>query len=504
MHNILHSLLVKAFRTSVALCLIVGLMPSNFAFADANKLYITPTSSQMNLNTTFTINVRTYADTDQTSGSAKGTLTYPTGQLSVTDVSVSGSGYGLPTVTQGPGTIAFNAARSPAPSGTAQLFSVTFKAIGAGTAVVGFMNTSSVNNSTTTYSGGSYTIISPNPPVTVAPSSSPKPSSSPQPSPIIINSSPSPSSSPMPTDASSKDDSAQAVPDPTGLIDNVMVDALYSTGTVSWKVNTDNPTTVLTYGQSSSQLDRQAKVTKKSDGSFVATITDLVPGLRYSFTISASGAAAKNSTYSGTLLTRGFPVALTITENNQLVQSGQVKIGSLTSQITTAGKLTIGLAAGSYTGTIITDTATLTINLTVATKPIPSDGTPPEAQSFAFNLSSSGLQQTTSSGLNLFTFIGVLFGGTVILAIGFVGFMAYRRRRFESEGSSTYSSAPTVIIEDGYDWRSQPTAPHSTVDKSTPSTQSGNEHHNSVYIAEEQPIDMFDKERDARSSTLKH
>lgn len=503
MPNILLSITATTARIFTALCLIIGLMPSNPAFADANKLYITPTSSQMNLNTIFTINVRTYADTYQTTGSAKGTLSYPASQLSVTGVSVSGSGYGSPTITQGSGTIAFSATRSPAPSGTAQVFSVTFKAIGAGTAVVGFANNSSVNNSTTTYSGGSYTIVDPNPPVTSTPSSSPKPSYIPQPSPIVINSSPSPSASPTPTDTSNND-SVQAVPDPTGLIDNVMVDALYSSGTISWKVNTDNPTTVLTYGQNSSQLDHQAKVTKKPDGSFIATITELAPGIRYSFTISASGAAAKNSTYSGTLLTRGFPVTLTITENNQPVQSGQVKIGSLTSQITTLGKLTIGLAAGSYSGTITTDTATLTINLTVATKPIPADGGTPEAQSFAFNLSSSGLQQTTSSGLNLFTFIGVLFGGTVILAIGFIGFMSYRRRRFETGDSSSYTSAPTVIIDDGYNWQSQPATPKSTVDKPAPPTHPKNEHHNSVYIPEEEPLDMFDRAKDPLPPTKRH
>lgn len=62
--------------------------------------------------------------------------------------------------------------------------------------------------------------------------------------------------------------------------------------------------------------------------------------------------------------------------------------------------------------------------------------------------------------------------GLVVLGLGFVGFIVYRRRRFESADDIVYrtSDTPSVIIDDGYDWKGQPPLNHS--DSSVPLNES--------------------------------
>ena len=473
-------------------CLVLSLMPGNIAFADANKLYITPASSQMTINTTFTVNVRTYADSDQSTGTANGTVTYPTSQLQVTSISTSGSGYGAPSISQGSGTIGFTASRNPAPSGNTQLFAITFRTVGSGTAVVGFTADSKVNSVTTTYNSGVYTITNPNP--NPSPSSTPKPTTTPKPTPVPIV------STPEPTPAQSETP-VEPTPDPTGVVDEVSVTPLYTTATVTWKVNAANSTSTLSYGPSTAQLDKKATVVKKADGTFSASISGLSPGTRYMFTIAASGSAGKSGNYTGSIPTRGYPVTITVTENNVPVESGQIKIGNQSSYISSSGKVTLGLAAGSYSGTITTSTASISINLTVEVKAIPSDGNAPESQNFAYNLSSSVLEQGPGSGNSVLTFIAVMGIGLVILGLAFVGFIVYRRRRFESGDDVIYkaSEAPSVIIDDGYNWQGQPpqneaNPPKPDVTSLPTSTEfAPTPHHNSVYLSEDEPLDMFEQ-----------
>ncbi|MDB5177345.1 MAG: Subtilisin-like protein serine protease [Candidatus Saccharibacteria bacterium] len=491
MNKILHKSSRIFSLYGLVLCLVVALVPSRLVFADANKLYITPASSQMNIGTSFSVNVRSYADVDAPTGTVRGTVTFPVNLLQVTGISTAGSQYNAPSISQGSGTIGFSASRSPAPSGAAQIFSVTFKATGSGTATVNFSGDSQVNNTTTTYTAGIYTITNPNPPASSTPVATPKPSASVV-APVPIVTAPTPTVETAPTEP-------VATPDPTGLITGVAINPLYSTATVTWNVNATNPGSTLTYGSSSSQLDKKATVTKKADGSFTTAISELTPGNRYYFVISGNGDGGKSGTYSDTIITPGFPVAMTITENNVAVKNAQIKIGNRNYTSGADGKKTIGLAAGSYTGTITTDTASLTINLTVATKPIPQDGTAPESQAVSYNLSSSPLSQAPGSENSIFAFIGILLGGTVVLGLGFVGFMAYRRRRFESGVSSSHAASSTVVIQDGYDWRSQipneTTPVQPAVTHSDDAEYSSPTHNNSVHITEQEPLDMFEQAR---------
>jgi hypothetical protein len=479
----------------LSLSLIVSLIPSSPVFAEASQLFFTPNVSQMNINTVFDINVRSYSDSDNSNGSVSGTVTFPAHQLQVVSLSVNGSAYGSPLLTQGSGTIGFSGSRSPAPAGSYQIFAIKFKAIGSGTAGIGFTANSKVNNASTLLKTGTFTITNPNP----APSSSapPKPSSTPKPSPAPIVTSP-PTNSPVPSTG------PVVTPDPTGLIDTVNISPQYSSAKVSWKVNSASSTSTFTYGFTTSQLDKKATPTKKADGTFEVSVPNLTPGTRYIFYVTATGADGSSGNYTSTIFTRGFPVTLKVTENGKPVTKGQIRIGTTSSQITSNGVATVGLAAGSYTGTITTDTASLAINLTVESKTIPSDGSAPEAQTFTFGLTSSVLEQGPGSGESILTFAIVIVVGSVLLAMAFVGFMAYRRKKFESDsdGFNTYQSpGQSVVIDDGYTWHEPdttavvattpyvPPAEPASIGQPSPAPY----HNNSVYINDEEPLDMFDQ-----------
>lgn len=490
----------------LTLCLSLAFIPTPLVFADSgNKLYITPNNSQMNVNSIFTIQVGSYAENAVTNGSVSGTLNFTSGRLQVIDVSVSGSGYASPSITQNSASIGFTASRSPAPSGIAKIFSVTFKAKAAGKATVSFSN-ASVNGTAASSTGGSFDITSPKPPSTPKPSTKPKPSKKPSPSTPVT---PAPPPSTPPATPTQPNPNSNVTPDPTGLIDSVVVTPSYASATINWRINASNPTSSISYGPSLSQLDKRGVVKKTEDGLFTTTITDLTPGLRYSFTITGDGSRVSAGSYSGTIATQGFPVVISMTENNVPIKSAQLKIGSQTHPVT-SDRVTLGLAAGSYTGTIITDTASLAINLTVEAKPIPTDGSAPEAQSFTFNLTSSPIEGGPGSGMSIFVFIGVLIGGTAILGLAFFVFINIRRHRFESDSYSHISNS-TVIVEDGYDWHSdeaqqsqtQPPVSQSPAPESTRENypSESTTHVNSVYLTEEEPLDMFEQSRIALPPT---
>lgn len=508
------SVILKKLQTAgitlLVVSLMVSLIPSKLVFAaDPNQLFISPASSQMNIGTTFTVNIKSYVAsgqstsklcggvTYQTANNVCGSVTYPAGQLKIVanGISTNGTAYESPSISQGNGTIGFSSGvRTQTGSNIAQVFAVTFQAIGAGNATVGFGNGSQVNGATTLFKSGVYTITNPTPVQSSAPPKASSPAK-PSPSPVTVV-----TTTPSPQPDTATEIEPQSSPDPTGVIDEVSVDPFYSTSTVSWRVNAPNPTATVTYGTKSTQLDKNATISKKQDGTFTATLTGLTPGVRYYFAIAASGDGGKAGNYSGTIITRGFPILLTITENNIAAKNAQVKIGSSFNRTASAdGKVAAGLASGSYSGTITTDTASLTINLTVETKTLPADGKAPPSQTFSYNLTSSPLEQGPGSGFTILSFIGALLGGTVILGFGFFGFLIYRRRKFEN--FSTVGTTSTVVVDDGYTWHEQnngtgaavPTPTSEDTTESQPLPTYSAPQNNSVHLSESEPLDMFEQ-----------
>lgn len=481
----------QAIYLVLSVSLLTSLFPSALALADSNQLYVTPQASQMSINTSLPVNIKAYASSDSP-GNVNGTITYPANLLQVTSISVSGSSYGSPTITQGSGTIGFSGTGNTN-TGLAQIFSITFKTTAAGKATVAFSGDSQVNGTATTHKSGVFTIINPNPnpPKKSSSPSPPKKTPSPSPVPIISTEPTAPTTIVTP--------SPQISPDPSGVISGVVITPTYSSTAITWTVNAPHPSSTLNYGDSSSGLVKQATVQKKSGGAFTATISGLSPGVTYYFSITGEGKGIQPGSYSESFTTQGYPVIINITENDSPVDSAQVQIGSQNFQAN-KGKLPVGLAAGSYSGTITTDTATLTINLTVAEKPIPADGSAPESQSFAFNMTSSPLKGGPGSSFSIFAFVGILIGGTALLALAFLLYVNYRRHQFESGSFSTAPSS-TVVIDDGYNWHQdesaqsptqQPTSPAPPIEQPPPEMPR-TVHANSVYITEEEPLDMFDQ-----------
>lgn len=500
------SLLVRILPSSfMILCLVASLIPSNLVLAASDRLYITPASSQMNIDTTFCVDIVGYTDNGGDPATASGTLNYPANLLQLMQVKPNGkkcpdtqgndtapSYYASSSVSAQSGAINFNESQPQADGGIRYLFSVIFKAQASGTAQVSFSGSSKLNGVQPTLKTGSYVINAPAP--TPAPVATPKPST-----PV---SAPAVTTAPK-TETQVKTPSNTAVvpetkTDPTGLIDGVIASPSYISSTITWKVDAPDSSSNFRYGTSSDKLDKTADVKKTSDGGYSVALSNLSPGIYYYYSIAASGAETSPGNYSSSFVTNGYPVSIQITENNVPVQTAQVKIGeqSLTAN---NGSLTIGLAAGNYIGTITTDTATLNINLTVKDVPLPTNGSAPATQQFGpYNLSSAPLSGGPGSNFSIFAFIGVLAGGTVVLAFGFIIFITYRRRKFESNSYSS-TATTTVIVEDGYDWH------QNTKDPSPASSLPPNQNeirldsHNDIVVNEPQiidkdePLDMFEQ-----------
>lgn len=486
--------IVKPTAYLVTSLLLAMQLPSPLAFAVTNTLYVTPSSSQMNIGTSFTVNIKAFTDTNASTMSVSGIVTYPSNLLQVSGTSTTGSDFGNPTISTGNGSINFSGTRASGQSSLSQIFSITFQAKGAGTANVGFDSSSTINGGSTTYKTGSFTITNPSPP----PQASTPPAST-APTPVVSTA---PSPTPTPTDTSPSQTDTTTV-DPTGVVSNASTTALYNSATVTWQVNASNPSATLSYGSSSTQLDKQGTVQKTGAATFSASLTGLVPGEQYYFSISGNGTGAQTGTYSGTFSTQGYPITITVTENNVAAANAQIQIGANTYTTHSDGKVTIGLAAGNYSGTITTSTATLSINLTVAEKTISNDGSAPEAQTASFNLTSSALSSGPGSTTTILTFIAVLVVGSIILVFGVLIFINYRRRRFDTSDTYSISKSSSVIIDDGYTWQqddtpAQPAAP--TAQPVAPAEQQ----HNGVYLNEEEPLDMFEQARLADEANAAH
>ncbi len=472
------------------LIFVTALFPSQPVFAASNQLLVsyTPSNSQMPKGTTFCIDIKSYADNPSNPGTAAGTVTYTSSRLSVVSGSIktgsnscSGSAsnnYGSHSVTKSSGKLSFNASKANMDSGIAQVFTVKFKAIAAGTAQITFSG-GKVNGQSTTLNHGSYIITD----------NSPRPSSSPSPVPTV-------SSKPAPA-TSDEEEKVEEVEDPSGYVTDVTVDSSYKTATLTWKVNLKSSKATIKYGQDSSDLSSTTKATKKN-GVFTADIKDLIPGSRYYFTITGSG-DGKEGEYSSAIYTLGYPVVLNITENGIAAKGATVQIGNINNLTDTNGKLALALAAGDYSGTITTTTSTLSINFTVQSSDIPPGDAPPETQTYPFDLESSILDQGPGSGGSLLTFIGIMAVGAVMLGVGFVIFVTIRRKRFEMD-SAPVSRIQSVVVDDGFNWKDQtpaekpsqtqsgPTPPPHRNDLPLPPSSSNS----SVHLDEEEPADMFD------------
>ncbi|MDB5184071.1 MAG: filamentous hemagglutinin family outer membrane protein [Candidatus Saccharibacteria bacterium] len=357
--------------------------------------------------------------------------------------SISTDGDSFPSGTITPdnsaGTISFNNTSSGSYANqTVHLFSVTFQAIGAGTASVSFGSTQyDIGTAATT--GGTYTVNSP-----------PAPTPTPTPKPTIKPTTP--KSTPTPTPKSTPTPTPEQTPAPVtdsegGLkIENVKVTATRTENSVAWSLNSATASPTLSYGTNKDQLKDAGIIPQLDDGSYKFTFGHLDLGTLYYFTVKASTSDnLSGATYSGVLTTRGYPVQLTIQQNNLLIPGAKVKIGTREFVANNLGLVTTELANGDFTATITPPQAgdSQDIKFTVKKLSVPDSGNP-SLQNFVLNITTIGTATATSSSPLPLIIGGII--GTIAL-IGGIGFLVFAKRRKATDQPESLDIDTTQLKE---------------------------------------------------------
>ncbi len=433
---------------------LVSLVPTTLFAANSNTMQITPTPRSATTGDVFTVSVDGHV-TDSFIFAvgvgvheAYGTVTFPSNLLSVVSYSAAGTTFGASkSITPGNGNVTFNLSSGPNSAATYQdvhLFTITFKAIAAGTANVGFGSANYGNGSgagviTPTTTGGKYTIASPPAPVTPTTPTQPTTPSKPATTPKATPKAPTPVATPVQT-PTPEETPAPVIDSDGGLkIENVKATATRQANSIAWTLNNTDATPTLTLGTSKGN-QKDIDVAKQADGSYLANLSGLKLGTLYYFTIKASTADnLQGATYSGTFTTRGYPVQLTVKQNNLLLPGASVKIDGRSFVANKNSIITTELGDGDYTASITPPDSTTPQNatFTVAKKTIPSTGSP-ELQSFVLNITTVGGSSDASSA-----FLVPIIGGVVgfIATIGgVVGFIMYRRRQQLASAAGTVDS----------------------------------------------------------------
>jgi hypothetical protein len=430
--------------------LIIGV--STPVFAAGEKAYLTPAAGTTLPGNTFTVSVDGYVGHTWAwfivpvgASSVNGSITFPSQNLKVTSINTTGAAFpnGNYTPNNTTGRIDFNGSTGGQYTDqTVHLFTITFQALAPGTANVAFGATS-YNLGSASTTGGTYTISSPPPPPpspSPSPSPTPKPSTTPKPTPKP-STTPKPTPTPTPSVAPSVEETPAPEADSDGglKIQNVKVSTSRHENKVSWTVSDPNTIATFNYGTSKAGQDNKAEATKNEDGNYEVSLESLKVGTLYYFTIKAATTDnLQGADYSGTFTTRGYPVQLTIQQNNLLLPGAKVRINERTFVANAYAIVTAELSDGSHVAQITPSGSnnSYPITFVVAKKTIPESGNP-DQQSFILNITTVG----TSSGLNSATIWPIVGAAIAALAIvgGIIGFVIVRRRQ-SNEGSPDIDS----------------------------------------------------------------
>lgn len=413
-------------------------------FAAGETTYLTPASGATQTNKTFTVSVDGYVG--QTwwwwwvpvgATSVQGSINYPANLLRVISISNDGSSFpnGTATPNNTTGRIDFNKnSSSQHTNKNVHLFTITFQAVAPGSASVTFGSTQyNIGSASTT--GGTYTISTPPPPPspspTPQPSTSPRPSTSPKSSPV-----PTPSVTPTPEETP-----APVTESDGGLqIQNVKITTNRQENKITWTINNATAIPEFTYGTAKNSLKSDGTVTKKPDGSYEVILPDLKPGTLYYFLVKAATPDnLQGANYSGILTTRGYPVQLTVQQNNLLIPGAKVKIHERTFVTNKNAIITTELSDGKHTATITPPNSSESYDatFTVVKKKILENGNP-ELQSFILNITAVGV----SPGGGTSAILPLIGGAVALLAtLGALisGFIFFKRRKQTEQDSAVDS-----------------------------------------------------------------
>jgi hypothetical protein len=463
-----------------------------------NSIYMTPNSKTVKPGDSFTVIVDGYVAPVQypSSSQVSGTMTFPANLLRVTSVSTAGNPYTVnlyATPNNTNGTVVFNGQNyyGGPNDETIRIMAVTFQALGNGTANAGFTAdtkfTQFFGSPNTNLSGGTYTISTPPPPTCPAGQVGTPPNcTTPPPAtcPAGQTGTPPNCKTPTPTCPAGQvgtppNCTTPVVPgttpvalpagtDPT--IPTVAPEAIAPTQTdagdlsikevvakinrkenaVTWQTSLANVTTEIQLGTAKDKLTAKPEVTKISDGSYSAVATNLVPGTRYYYTITATSVSSpdKKATYSGAFTTRGYPVEILVTKAKKPVANAKIAIEQDVYQTDKNGKIVLELAGKDYKAVVtLADKTAKSFNFTVIKKAISPDKNP-DSQTYTFEIAPEPAAAQTAAPNSMLPLIASIVGGVVLLGGGML-FLLMRRRKAQGTGQDDNVAAEYTNWQDG-------------------------------------------------------
>lgn len=424
-----------------------SLVPTS-VFAAGNTIYLNLPSGTSQPGSNFPVSVDGHVMKSGLFGSpgVTGKILYPENLLKVVSISTVGSNFNVSSsinYTSTKGVISFTQSTNwwtPPNDQDVHLFSITFQSLTNGTATVMPSGVSYTNTGAAVANGGTYTISSPAPPTPVPtpnptpapsvtptkPSATPTPTKTPAPS-AKSNITPVPSSSVI---ASTEQPQEPVIESEGGLkIENVKITTDRVENTIVWTMNNPIATATVTYGTVKNNLTSTAEITKQADGNDQVILSDLQPGTQYYFSIKATtDDNLQGATYSGVLTTRGYPVELTIKQNNLLLPGAKVSIGNRNFIANKDGLVTTELGDGTFKAVVTPIGSTVSFESTfVVVEKTTLEDNEPVTQKFVINNTTPVVSTGSNSSLILPIAGGTI--GTIALLGGITGFVIYRRRQ---------------------------------------------------------------------------
>lgn len=481
--------LLRIIPVFVSIVTVFSLIPSQTTYAAPSSIYFSPANGTYNVNSNFSVQIRGTSDPVYYQyGSTSGTVNFPNNRLRAVSVSTSGSSYSdmNATINNTTGTVTWTGSAFPSPT-SIYFFTINFQALSAGSAPLTFSAETNVNHNwyyqinSTNRTNATYTIVTPPPPTCPAGQvgtppncTTPPPATCPAgkigtppncttPPPPTPGGGGTPNPTPTPKTPTITD---TAVPTPTAQPDvtPVQVDAgdlsikdvvakvTRQSNALTWKTSLPDATTELSLGTSKENLTVKPTVIKESDGSYISTMENLKPGVRYYFTIVATAKdnPDKKATFSGAFTTRGYPVKLVITKDGKKISGASITVEKQTFKTDKNGELSLELTDSTFNASVSLpdNQGKKTVTFTVAKKTIPSNGGNPDTQTFTFDLTE---QEATAAGASnplLWPIIGAA-GAIAALILGAILFLLYRRRKADETAAATPATAEAYAWEQG-------------------------------------------------------
>ena len=454
MKNRLVNIVLSGFLSVSSLLLI--LTPTAHAAGDTVR--IGPASGVSITGSSFTVSIDGHVNQSWFgTSSVSGKVVYPKDILTAESFNLANTSFpntsSTVSITDSIGTISFNLSTNFFTSVNNQdvhLFSITFKSKKAGTAPVSLQNVS-YSTGAAIASNASYTVndpVPPPPPPAPSPTPTPKPTTPPKnpstPKPTPPKQAPTPTPSPTPSPEPTPDPQVSSDNDGGLRIENIQVTATRQKNSVSWTLNMPDATSEFNYGLSKSEQKSSVSVGVDDAGSYEAQLNNLSPGTMYYFTIKASTPnGLSGSNYTGTLTTKGYPVQITIMQNNLLIPGANVSIGNRKFVADKNALVVTELSDGKFSASITppNDTFTQNAEFTVKKLPIPDSGNV-ELQKFSLNI-------TTKSESGGFTdqlgpLLLILVAAIAIIGGGVYGLLYYKRRKQEAAIASGQADADLI------------------------------------------------------------